>query len=117
MGEEEDNHDDQYEDAGDVDDDDDDDDDDNEDDNDDDDDDGINNDDCGDVDDDNEDGVVLCFGCLTSQQHASVSQGRICSDNFTRCHRESDTDTWPTGPSTDPIMPGVWRDSHWRANL
>ena len=26
--------------------------------------------------------------CLTSQQHASVSQGRICSDNFTCCHNE-----------------------------
>ena len=35
--------------------------------------------------------VVVCFlfvGCLTSQQHASVSQGRICSDNFTCCHTE-----------------------------
>ena len=28
------------------------------------------------------------IGCLTSQQHASVSQGRICSDNFTCCHTE-----------------------------
>ena len=24
----------------------------------------------------------LLVACLTSQQHASVSQGRICSDNF-----------------------------------
>ena len=30
----------------------------------------------------------LLVGCLTSQQHASVSQGRICSDNFTYCHTE-----------------------------
>ena len=30
--------------------------------------------------------VCLLVGCLTSQQHASVSQGRICSDNFTCCH-------------------------------
>ena len=35
----------------------------------------------------------LCFfccfvGCLTSQQQASVSQGRICSDKFTCCHTE-----------------------------
>ena len=29
--------------------------------------------------------ACLCVGCLTSQQHASVSQGRICSDNFTTC--------------------------------
>ena len=27
--------------------------------------------------------MCLWFGCLTSQQHASVSQGRICSDNWT----------------------------------
>ena len=31
---------------------------------------------------------VLFVGCLTSQQHASVSQGRICTDNFTYCHTE-----------------------------
>ena len=30
-------------------------------------------------------GVVVC---LTSQQHASVSQGRICTDNCKRCHTE-----------------------------
>ena len=30
----------------------------------------------------------LLAGCLTSQQHASVSQGRICSDNCTCCHTE-----------------------------
>ena len=32
--------------------------------------------------------TVLFVGCLTSRQHASVSQGRICSDNFTCCHTE-----------------------------
>ena len=31
-------------------------------------------------------GACLLVGCLTSQQQASVSQGRICSDNFTCCH-------------------------------
>ena len=31
---------------------------------------------------------VVC--CLTSQQHASVSQGRICSDKFTCCHTETE---------------------------
>ena len=31
---------------------------------------------------------LLFVACLTSQQHASVSQGRICSDNFTCCHTE-----------------------------
>ena len=30
----------------------------------------------------------LFVGCLMSQQHASVSPGRICSDNFTCCHTE-----------------------------
>ena len=32
--------------------------------------------------------VCLLAGCLPSQQHVSVSQGRICSDNFTCCHTE-----------------------------
>ena len=61
----------------------------------------------------------LLVGCLTSQQQASVSQGRICSDNFTCCHTEIEvadqtfyltqsqhTDTGPTSPSADPITPG-----------
>ena len=64
--------------------------------------------------------VCLLVGCLTSQQHASVSQGRICSDNFTCCHTEIEaadqtfyltqseyTDTGPTSPSAD----------HWNANF
>ena len=55
---------------------------------------------------------------LTSQQHASVYQGRICTDNFTCCHTETEaadqtfhltqsqyTDTGPTSPSADPIRP------------
>ena len=62
--------------------------------------------------------LLLFVGCLTSQQHESVSQGRICSDNFTCCHTEIEvadptlhltqsqyTDTGHTSPSTDPIMP------------
>ena len=73
---------------------------------------------------------VLLVGCLTSQQHASVSQGRICSDNFTCCHTEIEvadptfyltrsqyTDTGPTSPSADPITPGAWQGSHWSANV
>ena len=69
-------------------------------------------------------------GCLTSQQHASVSQGRICSDNFTCCHTEIEvadptfhltqpqcTDTGPTSPSADPITPGAWQGSHWSASF
>ena len=74
--------------------------------------------------------VCLFVGCLASQQHASVSQGRICSDNFTCCHTETEvadqtfyltqsqyTDTGPTSPSADPITPGVWQGSHWSANF
>ena len=70
--------------------------------------------------------VCLLVGCLTSQQHASVSQGRICTDNFTCCHTEIEvadptfyltqsqyTDTGPTSPSADPITPGAWQGSHW----
>ena len=74
--------------------------------------------------------VGWLVGCLTSQQQASVSQGRICSDNFTCCHTEIDdadqtfyltqsqyTDTGPTSPSADPITPGAWQGSHWSANF
>ena len=32
--------------------------------------------------------LLLFVGCLTSQQHASVSQGRICSGNCTCHHTE-----------------------------
>ena len=73
---------------------------------------------------------MLFIGCLTSQQHASVSQGWICSDNFTCCHTEIEaadqivhliqsqyTDTGLTSPSTDPITPGAWQGSHWSANF
>ena len=74
--------------------------------------------------------VCLLVGCLTSQQQASVSQGRICEDNFTCCHTEIEvadptvyltqsqyTDTGPTSPSADPITPGAWQGSHWSANF
>ena len=72
----------------------------------------------------------LLVGCLTSQQHDSVSQGRIFSDKFTCCHTEIEvadqtfyltqsqyTDTGPTSTSADPIMPGAWNSSHWSANF
>ena len=73
---------------------------------------------------------LLFVGCSTSQQHASISQGPICSDNFTCCHTEIEladqtfhftqsqyTDTGPTNPSADPITPGAWQGSHWSANF
>ena len=72
----------------------------------------------------------LLVGCLTSQQHASVSQRRICSDNCTCCHTEVEaadptfyltqsqyTDTGPTSPNADPRTPGAWQGSHWSANV
>ena len=75
-------------------------------------------------------GVCLLVGRLTSQQQAGVSQGRICSDNFTCCHTEIQvadptfhltqsqyTGTGPTSPSADPITPGAWQGSHWSANF
>ena len=50
--------------------------------------------------------------------------------NFTCCHTETEvagqtfhltqsqyTDTGPTSPSADPIMPGAWQGSHWSANV
>ena len=74
--------------------------------------------------------VCLFVGCLTSQQQASVSQGRICSDNLTCCHTEIEaadqtfyltqsqyTDTGPISPSADPITPGAWQGSHWSASF
>ena len=64
--------------------------------------------------------VCLLVDCLTSQQHASVSQGQICSDKFMYCQTEIEvadqifyltqsqyTDTWSTSPSAHPTMPGA----------
>ena len=69
--------------------------------------------------------VCLFVGCLTSQEHASVSQRRICSDHFTCCHTEIQvsnqtfyltqsqyTDTGPTSTRADPITPGAWQGIH-----
>ena len=74
--------------------------------------------------------VCLFVVCLMSQQQASVSQGQMCSDNFTCCHTEIEvadqtfyltqsqyTDTGPTSPSADPISPGTWQGSHWSAHF
>ena len=56
--------------------------------------------------------LLLLVGWLTSQQRASVSEGRICSDTLTSCHTEIEvadqifylsqsqyTVTEPTSPS------------------
>ena len=73
---------------------------------------------------------LLFVGRLTSQQHVYVSQGWICSENFTCYHTETEaadqtfyliqsqyTDAGPTSPSTDPVMPGAWQGSHWSAKF
>ena len=73
---------------------------------------------------------LFVVGCSTSQQQASVSQGRIFSDNCTCCHTEIQvadptfylnqsqyTDTGSTSPSADLISPGAWQGSHWSANF
>ena len=74
--------------------------------------------------------VCLLVGCLTSQQQASVSLGRICPGNFMCCHTEIEvadqtfyltqsqyTDTRPTSPSANPIPRGAWQCSHWSADF
>ena len=73
---------------------------------------------------------ILLVSCLTSQLHASISQGRICSDKCMCCHSEIEaadrtfqltqsqyTDTRPTSPSSDPITQGTWQGSHWNASF
>ena len=64
----------------------------------------------------------LLVGCLSSDQHASLSQGRIYEDNLTCCHTEIKTfyltqsqytDTGSASPSADPTSPGTWQGSHW----
>ena len=78
--------------------------------------------------------LVCLLVALASQQHASVSQGRIYSDNCTCCHTEIEvadptfyltqshyTDTGPTGPSAETLQrqaagragTGVPILSHW----
>ena len=67
---------------------------------------------------------------MLSNQPKNISQGRICTDNFTCCHTEIEvadqtfhltqsqyTDTGPTSPSSDPITPRAWQGSHWSANF
>ena len=77
-----------------------------------------------------EGGEGVFVGCLTSQQQASVPQGRICTDTITCCHTEIEvadqtiyliqsqyTDTGPTSPSADLTVPGAWQGSHCSANF
>ena len=45
------------------------------------------------------------FSCLTSQQHASVPQGRICSDNCTCCHTKIEVADQPFHLTSHSILP------------
>ena len=66
--------------------------------------------------------TIVCWLLNVPATCYCVSQGRICSDNFTCCHTETGaaehtfyltqsqyTDTGPTSPSTDPITPSAWQ--------
>ena len=68
--------------------------------------------------------IVEAVCCLTFQQRASSSQGRICSKTCTCCYTETEvadqtfyltqlryTDTASTSPSADHIKPGTWQCS------
>ena len=67
--------------------------------------------------------ISMFVGCLTSQQQASVSRGRICSDNFTCCHTEIEVadptlhltqlQYTDTSPSTGPTTLSAWQGSRW----
>ena len=68
---------------------------------------------------------VLLVACLTSQQHASVSQGRICSILRAATLRYKLQIKLSTSPShsiltpgqPDPILPTAWQGCHWSANF
>ena len=74
--------------------------------------------------------VFLLLIAFRPSDMLSVSQGRVCAENFTCCHTEVEvadptcylnrsqyTDTWPTSPSTDPITPGAWQGNHRSVNF
>ena len=54
-------------------------------------------------------GLFGCLlACLTSKQHASVSQGRSCSDHCRCCHTDIDV----TSPNDSIVTPGN-QSQHW----
>ena len=73
-------------------------------------------------------GWLLFVGCLVSQLHAGVSQGRMCTGNCTCCHTETEvvdqtfylihyqyTHIRSTSPNAS--APGARQDSHLIANF
>ena len=74
--------------------------------------------------------IVCWLVAYRPSKHASVSQGRICSNNLTCCHTKTAvadqtfhltqsqyTETRPASPSTDPVTPGAWQGSHRSADF
>ena len=71
--------------------------------------------------------LLVCFSVANMN---SIPTGWINTGNCLCCHTEIEvadqtfyltqsqyTDTGPTSPSIDPIMPGAWQGSHWSANF
>ena len=77
-----------------------------------------------------ENGSCCCWlVAYTSQKHASVSKGPICSDSCMCCHTVAEvddhtcyltksqyTDTGPTHSRADTVAPGAWKSNHWSIN-
>ena len=72
--------------------------------------------------------VVVCWLLNVPATCECISGTDLLS--FTCCHTEIEvadptlhltqsqyTDTGPTSPSTNPITPGAWQDSHWSAKF
>ena len=78
--------------------------------------------------------LACLLACLTSQQHASVPQGQICSDSCTCCHTDIEVadhifhitrtqynDTRPTNINAEPVnarylagkLPEFQFSGHW----
>ena len=69
--------------------------------------------------------LSLVFVWFVALQHTEISQGRICLPDFACCHTKIEVadqasyltqsqyiDTAPGGPSTDPVKPDIWQNSH-----
>ena len=51
-----------------------------------------------------------------TMQYTSKSETEVADQTFYLTQSQY-TDTGLTSPSSDPIMPGTWQGSHWRANF
>ena len=73
---------------------------------------------------------MLVVDCLTSQEHACLSRGWICSDSCMCCHTETVAADWtsyliqsqyvdigPTSSSADPVTPDFWHSNPWSTDF